>query len=407
MKRLLFVLVFVIIVLFSACGKKGNNISNQYVDLDNLDTEERLSISLDGFILSDSSYNSRSTGNGLMRVGYDKYSFYCIDSMIGFKLDFSTGILGEYCDVPGCIHSINSKGCKYKTEIAAKTNTVDGWYEFISDTLYYTENGGQRKSIYKNTYYNEYNEKYSQKPEDKTYIGGIIKGNSAYITGGYWIQMLSLDTLETTVPIDIEGDGIMLSDVVGDFWFVVNQNLELIRYNLLNGESQKMGDKVWGVMCTDEYVYYVVESDNRNIYRMSVDGTGESELIIKDASAQFYVSDSHIFYAVYGDGRMCGGIYICDIDGQNPQKIELSFAYKDGTEYKVENQSLNSYIFTSSPSIDYLFIIDNEKYSGEMNENALFIVDKETGEVISVSLGIFYQDTSDPEVFDEGHILTY
>lgn len=440
MKKAIFLLFIVTVMLFGACDKKNNaaenatngsadkktDNDNYYVDLDELDGKVKQLISLDGFTIMDS--GERNFTNMNLKYGFDSDSFYCIDTEVGFKLDFRTGFLGEYCDAPGCVHNYENY-CKYVTDKYKDiVNTADGSYEFdyMEGAIYYTKKGEDRKEIYRNSYFNEYNEKYL--PDCKTSMGGMIKGNTAYLNGTYWIQMLSLDTLEATKPIDCKS-GILFWDAVGEELFTINNDFELIRYNMQSGESQKLADRTVSLMCAGEYVYFVQENvqenDSSPLYRLRTDGTGEPEKLIENASSQFYVSDSHIFYPVYapedeaeeeneegagigikeekkiGD---CGGVYMCDLDGKNPKELKLSFTYKDGTEYKVERQWVDRFVFSSCESIRYLFIMDNDASGGEMNENALFIVDKETGDVIPISLGVYY---SKPMSSEPGRILTY
>lgn len=412
-KPTLFLLVF-IVLLFNACGKKNSMDDDYYVDADELELGEQL-LCLDGFDTMDSF--QRNISNINYTCGYNKDCFFCIDISVGFKLDFNTGYIGEYCDIPGCTHGLDSPDCRYLKRGLDEIWTADGCYEssYSDGSLYYTENGGKRKKIYENTYFNEYNEKYE--PDNKTAMGVSIKGDKAVLSGTYWIRMLSLDTMETTEPIDFESS-IMYMDLLGEDVFVINSDYEMIRYDMSNGESQKLADKAYSLMCAGNYVYFIKDS---HLYRMSADGAGEAEILLEDEIAQFYVSDSRIFYMIYADyGEEeeeseigitseekkgdCGGLYMCDLDGNGSQELDLSLSYKNGTEYKVEEQWVHEFDFVSCESIRYLFIADNSDIVDEMNENALFIVDKETGKVITVSLGIFYQDGDSGEM---GSILTY
>lgn len=397
MKIRLLCILFIISVSLCSCGKKNGYI---YVDLDSLDKSVRRIITLDGFTVQDVN-SSCITNVNYRNCGFNKESFYCMSNAVGFRLDFNTGRLREYCDVPGCIHSADSKYCKYNTDaVAGKISTADGVYKFSGNCLYYQKDGDKTKVLYRNTYHNEYNEKYSNE-EEYNDIGGMIKGDTAYITGSYWVQKLSLDTLEASEPIDFNS-GYIMCDAMGDSFFFVNVNYELMRADLSKGELQKLADTVTGMMCAEDSVFYVTRGNGTYcLYRMNADGTGEKEKITEDISSQFYVAENHIFYIDYENG-----VYMCDRNGENRKKLDLSFEYKNGTEYKIENQLDAPLGFLSSSSVEYLFLIDNSSVSNVYNENALFIINKATGEVIPISLGIFYQDSYDV-VNPNGSIISY
>lgn len=103
--------------------------------------------------------------------------------------------------------------------------------------------------------------------------------------------------------------------------------------------------------------------------------------------AEIEVTDTKIYF-----DRM-DGIYVCDRDGGNVHKLNLTLTYEEGYTYSLDSENVSLMSIFSNRFSNYVYIIDRKRISDVVCTNALFRVDKETQEIRAYSLGVYYKES--------------
>jgi hypothetical protein len=178
-------------------------------------------------------------------------------------------------------------------------------------------------------------------------------------------------------------------------FYVTNENLELISYDMKSGALKKLADKVWRIQACNDSLYYMKTDEGKNsVFKSDPDGSNEKKLI-SDTELSMYVTDKSFFYLT------TDGLYSCDLSGGNVKKISLELTYENNEQYVTRD--LGTVQLISCPSSRFIYLLDYTQNSGYKCYNALFRIDKETNEVSATSLGIWYQ----PEGGGKEEILSY
>jgi hypothetical protein len=210
--------------------------------------------------------------------------------------------------------------------------------------------------------------------------------------------MYTVDTetmKQSSEPAVISDSPIFNADTAdGQFW-ITNENLELIRYDMNSGKTYKIDDTVWRVFCCGEKVYYVkAENDGNSIYVCNSDGS-DYKKIIENVNLSFSVTEKSIYYSTND------GVYIFNLSDGTSEKIDLSLTYENGEDFSI-NATKNLYLINSASS-DYVYLLSYNQITGERCYNALFAITKDTTQYKAISLGIWAQE----DEFSEGKVISY
>lgn len=306
-------------------------------------------------------------------------------------IELSTGMISSFCNIPGCSHDDNAMDtCIEYKPLNNPVLTKEGMYYtnyFEPDKLHYSS-AGEDKTVFENTFYTD--KEKELEPDAKTGFGIFIRGETMYVTGMTYFYTVDISTMKQTCePVIISESPIWNADVYGDMFYVTNENLELISYNMKSGEKRKLSDKVWRIQACEDGLFYIkTDGDVNSIYRSSADGSGETKLV-SDTQLSMYVTEEHIYYLSED------GLNVCDRTGGNTKNIRTELTYENGEEYvpSVHGQAQ----LISCPSSKYIYLLDYTKSTGEKCYNALFKIDKQSGEYTAISLGIWYQPNGGKE----------
>ena len=311
-------------------------------------------------------------------------------------IDLSTGIISSFCDIPGCPHDDTAiDTCKEYMPINNPIFTKDGMYytNYFSPGKLYFKSAGEEKVVFENTFYTD--KEAELEPDAKTGCGFFIRGEIIYVTGMTYFYTVDISTMKQTCePVIISQSPIWNADVNGDIFYVTNENLELISYDMKSGELKKLADKVWRIQACDDSLYYIkTDEGNNSVFKSDPDGSNEKKLVF-DTELSMYVTGKRIYYL------RADGLYSCDLSGENAKKISLELTYENGEQYVTSDFGTVQLI--SCPSSKFIYLLDYTKSTGDKCCNALFRIDKETNEVSATSLGIWYQPENGRE-----EILSY
>lgn len=307
------------------------------------------------------------------------------------SVDLQSGIISSLCDIPGCAHDENvSESCLEYQPINNPICTKDGMYYtnyFEPGKLHY-KTAGEDEVVFKNTFYTEKEAEID--PDAKTAFSAFVRDDVMYIIGQTYFYTVDINSMEQTCdPVILSDSPIWNADVFGDDFYVTNENLELIRYNMKDGKTQKISDKVWRIQTCKNGLFYIKNDGGLDsIYRSEPDGSGETKLV-SDIVPEMYVTDNSIYY-ISKDG-----LYKSDIDGKASTKLDLMLKYENGEEY--DTMDYKTVQLISCPSSKYIYLLDYKKSTGEKCYNALFRIEKDTGEYTAISLGIWYQPNGGKE----------
>ncbi len=311
-------------------------------------------------------------------------------------IDLNTGIISSFCDIPGCPHDDTAiDTCKEYMPINNPIFTKDGMYytNYFSPGKLFFKTAGEEKTVFENTFYTEKEAEFE--PDAKTGCGFFIHGETLYVTGMTYFYTVDISTMKQTCePVVISESPIWNADVSDDMFYITNENLELISYDMKSGELKKLADKVWRIQACDDSLYYIKTDEGKNsVFKSDPDGSNEKK-IISDTKLSMYVTDKSIYYMTDD------GLYSCDLSGGNAKKISLELTYENGERYMASDFGTAQLI--SCPSSRFIYLLDYTKSTGDKCYNALFRIDKETNEVRATSLGIWYQPENGRE-----EILSY
>ena len=308
-------------------------------------------------------------------------------------IDLRTGNISSLCDIPGCAHDINtSEGCLEYRPLNSPLCTEDGMYytDYNDPGRLHFKSAGEDRVVFENTFYSDLEAELE--PEHKTGFGFFIHGDTMFLSGLDYFYTVDMKTMKPTrEPVVISDSPIWNMDAYGDDLYITNENLELIRYDMKTETKTKLADKVWRVQPCKSGLYYIkTDGEGLGIFLSEPDGSGEKKLIT-GVDMGMYVSDSGIFYTSGGEAYMAG------LGGETPKKIPLELTYENGEKYRSSEHG--SCQFITCPSAKYLWLLDLTRESGEKNCNALFRIDKQTGDCSALSLGIWYQpENGSPEL---------
>lgn len=311
-------------------------------------------------------------------------------------IDLNTGIISSFCDIPGCPHDDTAiDTCKEYMPINNPIFTKDGMYytNYFSPGKLFFKSAGEEKVVFENTFYTD--KEAELEPDAKTGCGFFIRGETLYVTGMTYFYTVDIGTMKQSCePVIISESPIWNADISGDMFYVTNENLELISYDMKSGKLKKLADKVWRIQACDDSLYYIKTDEGKNsVFKSDPDGSNEKKLI-SDTELSMYVTDKSIYYMTND------GLYSCDLSGGNAKKICLELTYENGEEYITNDFGTVQLI--SCPSSRFIYLLDYTKSTGDKCYNALFRIDKETNEVRATSLGIWYQPENGRE-----EILSY
>lgn len=301
------------------------------------------------------------------------------------KIDLNTGIISSLCDIPGCAHDINDpRGCTEYQPINGPICTSDGmYYTNYSEPgkLYYKTSDGERV-VFQNDFFTEKEAEID--PDAKTAFSVFVHADVMYITGQVYFYTVDIHTMKQTCdPVVLTDSPIWNADADDEYFYITNENLELIRYNMKSKQTDKLDDKVWRIQATANGLYYIkTDGEDRSVYFIKK-GESEAVKLISDAMLDMYVTDAGIYYAAKD------GIYKASLDASQSIKLELKLSYENGEKYETADHGRLKLISCSSAK--NVYVLDYTKLTGEKCYNALFCIDKQTDDCKAVSLGIWFQ----------------
>lgn len=306
-------------------------------------------------------------------------------------IDLNTGIISSFCDIPGCPHDDTAiDTCKEYMSINNPIFTKDGMYytNYFSPGKLFFKSAGEEEVVFENTFYTD--KEAELEPDAKTGCGFFIRGETLYVTGMTYFYTVNIGTMKQSCePVIISESPIWNADISGDMFYVTNENLELISYDMKSGELKKLADKVWRIQACDDSLYYIKTDDgNNSVFKSDPDGSNEKKLV-SDTELSMYVTDKYIYYLT------ADGLYSSDLSGGNAKKISLELTYENNEQYVTRDFGTVQLI--SCPSSRFIYLLDYTKSTGDKCYNALFRIDKETNEVSATSLGIWYQPENGKE----------
>jgi hypothetical protein len=375
MKRFIFIIITVL--LFSSCSSDS---ANSYVDVEK--TNERINVEKnneENINIDDKAKiflsNCSIASNHIILCEQDNKK----------RIDLNTGEISSLCDIPGCAHDINnSKGC---IEFQPLNNLICS-----SQGIYYTnysepgklhyKTDNEDKVVYENSFFTEKEKEID--PDAKTAFSMFVRDDKMYIVGQVYFYTVDLKTFKQTCePVVITDSPIWNADVYDEYFYITNENLELIRYDMKNRKKEKMSDKVWRIQANSKGLYYIKSDGEQQSLFFTKNGEKSETKLIPDVGLNMYVTESNIYYTSKD------GIYKSDPEGKNAVKIELSLTYDNGEKYNLQD-SRDIQLITC-PSSAHIYLLDYKKTTGEKCYNALFSIDKKTNDCKAISLGIWYQ----------------
>ena len=312
-------------------------------------------------------------------------------------VDLNTGVISSFCDIPGCPHDDTATDtCLEYQPINSPHFANGGMYytKYFSPGKLFFRSNGEERPVFENTFYTD--KEAELEPDAKTGCGFFIRGETLYVTGMTYFYTVDIGTMKQSCePVIISESPIWNADISGDMFYVTNENLELISYDMKSGELKKLADKVWRIQACDDSLYYIKTDDGKNsVFKSDPDGSNEKKLV-SDTELSMYVTDKYIYYLT------ADGLYSSDLSGGNAKKISLELTYENNEQYVTRDFGTVQLI--SCPSSRFIYLLDYTKSTGDKCYNALFRIDKETNEVSATSLGIWYQ----PEGGGKEEILSY
>ena len=385
MKKLI-PIIFASLILLTACVEKSDS---GYVDVSSAQQQyssTKSEQSAEELLLDDKAKVFLHSG-----YSFSSDQFAVFEQDRKKLIDLNTGIISSFCDIPGCPHDDTAiDTCKEYMPINNPIFTKDGMYYtnyFYPGKLFF-KTAGEEKVVFENTFYTD--KEAELEPDAKTGCGFFIRGETLYVTGMTYFYTVDISTMKQACePVIISESPIWNADVSGDMFYVTNENLELISYDMKSGKLKKLADKVWRIQAADSELYYIkTEEGRKSIYKSGLDGSREKKLV-SDTELSMYVTDKSIYYMTND------GLYSCDLSGGNAKKISLELTYENGERYTTNDFGIVQLI--SCPSSRFIYLLDYTKSTGDKCYNALFRIDKETNEVRATSLGIWYQPENGKE----------
>lgn len=379
MKKLI-PIIFASLTLLTACVEKSDS---GYVDVSRAEQQYSSAASeqsAEELLLDDKAKVFLHSGYS---VSSDQFAVFEQDRKK--LIDLNTGIISSFCDIPGCPHDDTAiDTCKEYMPINNPIFTKDGMYytNYFSPGKLFFKTAGEEKTVFENTFYTD--KEKGLEPDAKTGCGFFIHGETLYVTGMTYFYTVDISTMKQTCePVVISESPIWNADTSGDMFYVTNENLELISYDMKSGELKKLADKVWRIQACDDSLYYIKTDDgNNSVFKSDPDGSNEKKLV-SDTELSMYVTDKYIYYLT------TDGLYSCDLSGENAEKVSLELTYENNEQYVTSDFGTAQLI--SCPSSRFIYLLDYTKSTGDKCYNALFRIDKETNEVRATSLGIWYQ----------------
>ena len=388
MKRFLFVLITAL--MLSSCSSEN---VNSYVDIEK--TNEKINIQKadendENISIDDKAkifmQNCSIASNHIIICEQDNKN----------SININTGEISSLCDIPGCAHDINnSKGCLEFQTLNNPICSNQGFYytNYSEPGKLHYKTGNEDKVVYENSFFTEKDKEID--PDAKNAFSMFVRDNKMYIVGQVYFYTVDLKTFKQTCePVVITDSPIWNADVYDEYFYITNENLELIRYDMKNRKKEKMSDKVWRIQANRKGLYYIKSDGEQQSLFFTKNGEKNETKLISDVGLNMYVTESSIYYTSKD------GIYKSDPEGKNAVKIELSLTYDNGEKYYMQD-SRNIQMITC-PSSDHIYLLDYKHSTGEKCYNALFSIDKKTNECKAISLGIWYQPVGGNE-----EILSY
>jgi hypothetical protein len=324
-------------------------------------------------------------------------SFYICQYGDKIKVSLSSGEVVSMCDTTGCVHDENtSKDCLIYQSVNNIICTENGYYytDYSQSGKLFFKSGDSSKEVFENTFFTDKEKEIN--PDHETDFSAFIHGNTMYIVGQVYMYTVDTETMkQSSEPAVISDSPIFNADTAdGQFW-ITNENLELIRYDMNSGKTYKIDDTVWRVFCCGEKVYYVkAENDGNSIYVCNSDGS-DCKRLIENVNLSFSVTEKSIYYSTDD------GVYIFNLSDGTSEKIDLSLTYENGEDFSI-NATKNLYLINSGSS-DYVYLLSYNQITGERCYNALFAITKDTTQYKAISLGIWAQE----DEFSEGRVISY
>lgn len=266
MKKRAIALMLCIAALLCGCNSSGNNkngendsnVNDTYFDISQLESNIEKTVLDVNF--TDFKYDDQSR----VFLTFDTYTLtpsYFLINMRDHKIwvDLSTGRVQSVCDIPGCDHSINTKGC-----LEHENGTIQH-VKGASDGVFFKPNGypgklffkddSEKRTVFENDFFTEYEEKTI--PDYKTSFSCFMRDDIMYVIGRVYMYMVDMKTMtKIGEPYILSTSPIWDSDVSNGFFWITNENLELICRNTKNGEVTKVDDKVFRLRCSGGMLYY-------------------------------------------------------------------------------------------------------------------------------------------------------
>lgn len=306
-------------------------------------------------------------------------------------VNFNYGQVQSICDIPGCDHGINTDGCleHENREIQDVRGASNGVYFQIDGEshLYFKEDGGSKRVVFENTFYTDFEEEIM--PDNKTIFSYFMRDGIMYVIGQSYMYMVDIETMtQISNPFIVSHSRIWNADVSGDYFWISNENLELICCNTKTGEITKIADKIDKLQCVGDRLYYLVMRDSEfDIYVRSIDPSISDDcLVLKNVDINYYATKESIYYTVNGK------LYKSDRNGENSLEIPLSFTYNCGEEYVANGLPF----FYSTDSCDSIFVVDYSKV-GEHKTNGIFVIKKDSTEYQTINMGIWEYLPNSPD----------
>lgn len=362
-------------ILLSGCYSSGGS---SYVDISDLDGEisrSQLDICFNGYKYDDKPMTFLGS-----KFALTPEYLYIIELRSKKKIDLKTGRMSSVCELPGCIHDVNkSDNCGEFEKFNPVFASENGLYITKSDSpgkLFLRDHTGERE-VFENTFYTELNAAYN--PDEKTSFSGFVHNGTMYLIGYCYMYTVDLNSMKpTSEPVVVTDCGINSAAVSGDMFWLINENLELIRYDMKNDKIEKVDDKVIRLRCDEEGAYYLKFDDDGSSLYFCGNGESAGKKLFDADSGDFCVTDNSIYYF------SSDGLYMSSKNGENTQKIELKHTYSDGSEYAYHGTS--DCWFIENSSCDSVFLVDYSQNTGLIHANAMFAIKKDTVDYQSVGL---------------------
>ncbi len=384
-------IVIITTIFLSSCSSKN---TEQYIDYKDVEEEYQTAITSENADTIEIDDKAKVFLHSGYSVSSNQFAVFEQDRKK--LIDLNTGIISSFCDIPGCPHDDTAiDTCKEYMPINNPIFTKDGMYytNYFSPGKLFFKTAGEEKTVFENTFYTDKEAEFE--PDAKTGCGFFIHGETLYVTGMTYFYTVDISTMKQTCePVVISESPIWNADVSDDMFYITNENLELISYDMKSGELKKLADKVWRIQACNDSLYYIKTDEGKNsVFKSDPDGSNEKKLVT-DTELSMYVTDKRIYYLT------TDGLYSCDLSGENAEKISLELTYENNEQYVTSDFGTVQLI--SCPSSRFIYLLDYTKSTGDKCYNALFRIDKETNEVRATSLGIWYQPENGRE-----EILSY